>query len=139
MNRSFRVWDGLRGPREAMARRLTLAALALAAASGCTPAVAPVGADDLSMESSLPDLTVPPPDQSGSDLKDNDYPAGPYAQSGNPNVGEVLPDFTFQGYWSPKATTGLANANGIPFGEITMGMLHRCGAKYAILNLSAFW
>ena len=139
MNRWFQDHDGLRRPKESLACRLAMAALALAAASGCTPGTGPAVADDLSMEPVPPDMTVLPPDLSGSDLKDHDYPAGPYAQSGNPNVGDVLPDFTFQGYWSPTATTGLASGNGAQFGEITMGMLHDSGAKYAILNLSAFW
>ena len=72
-----------------------------------------------------------------ADLKDQSYPAGPYAQAGNVNVGDVLPDFTFQGYFSPNSTMGLANAK--PYGEVTFGMLHDSGAKYAIVVLSAFW
>jgi hypothetical protein len=88
-------------------------------------------------ESGAMDMAIPPPDLIGADLKDTSYPPGPYAQAGNVNVGDVLPDFTFQGYFSPTATTGKSNTQ--PFGEVTMGMLHDSGAKYAILNLSAYW
>lgn len=83
------------------------------------------------------DMAVLPPDLILADLKDQSYPAGPYAQAGNVNVGDVLPDFTFQGYFSPNSTMGLANAK--PFGEVTFGMLHDSGARYAIVVLSAFW
>ena len=122
----------------AATRQLALAALALASVSACgNQPTQP--ADDLSMAAVPPDLTALPPDLLGLDLKDNGYPAGPYAQSGSVQPGDVLPDFTFMGYWSPTATTGLANANNAPFTEITFGMLHDSGAKYAILNLSAFW
>ena len=117
-----------RKPRTSTTRQLLLAALLLAAACGNTAAVpAP---DDLTMLPALPDLL-------GVDFKDSDYPPGPYAQSGNVNTGDVLPDLTFQGYWSPTATTGLAKTQ--PFGEITFGMLHHSGARYAVLNLTAFW
>ena len=83
------------------------------------------------------DLAVQPPDLYGLDFKDSTYPPGPYAQSGSPMTGDVLPDFTFQGHWSPPLTTG--NASTQPFGAVTLGMMHDSGAKYAILNLSAFW
>ena len=83
------------------------------------------------------DLAVQPPDLYGLDFKDSTYPPGPYAQSGSPQTGDVLPDFTFQGHWSPTLTTGDASTQ--PFGEVTLGMMHDSGAKYAILNLSAFW
>jgi hypothetical protein len=111
--------------------RPALGALALAAVAGCggnnasTPPPAP------------PDMTALPPDLILADLKDNDYPSGPYAQSGGVNMGDVLPDFTFQGYFSPNTTMGRASSK--TFGEVTMGMLHDSGARYAIINLSAFW
>lgn len=84
-----------------------------------------------------PDLTVLPPDLYGLDFKDWDYPRGPYAQSGNVNPGDTFPDFTFQGYWSPTATTGSAAAQ--PYREVTFGMLHDSGKRYAIIQLAAFW
>ncbi len=87
--------------------------------------------------SGLADMAALPPDLWGLDLKDTTYPAGPYAQSGNTAQGDVLPDFTFQGYWSPTDTAGLASKK--QFGEVTLGMMHDSGAKYAILNMSAFW
>ena len=83
------------------------------------------------------DLTASPPDLSLADLQDRSYPAGPYAQAGSVNPGDVLPDFTFQGYWSPNVTTGTSNKQ--PFGVVTFGMLHDSGARYAIVNLSAYW
>ena len=83
------------------------------------------------------DMSVLPPDLVLADLKDPTYPAGPYAAAGNVNPGDILPDFTFQGYFSPTATTGLAKTQ--VFGEVTFGMLRDSGAKYAILNLTAFW
>jgi hypothetical protein len=84
-----------------------------------------------------PDLVVLP-DLSTIDLKDRDYPPGPYAQSGNPHVHDTLPDFTFRGYWNPTGTTGLVNTTA-SFGEVTFDMLHDSGATYAIIQLAAFW
>lgn len=83
------------------------------------------------------DLSVLPPDLVLADLKDSTYPPGPYAQEGNVNPGDVLPDFTFQGYFSPTGTMGLVSSQ--TYGEVTFGMLHDSGAKYAILGLGAFW
>jgi len=79
----------------------------------------------------LPDFAMP-------DLRDHDYPPGPYGDPQNGiNVGDVVPNMTFQGYWAPKQTSGLASGN--PFGEVTLGMLHDSGAKYALLELGAFY
>ena len=118
--------------RRAAASHFAAAALALARACG----TGGTGGGTLSP----PDMAMAPllpPDLLGLDLKDSTYPAGPYGQSGSVNTGDVLPDLTFQGYFSPTATTGKANTQ--PFGEVTFGMLHDSGARYAILNLSAFW
>ena len=52
-------------------------------------------------------------------------------------VGDTVPNFTFQGYFSPSSTTGLATAQTL--GEVTFDMLRTSGAKYAILNLTAYW
>ena len=102
--------------------------LALAAIAGCGGSATPSVPDD---------MAILPPDLIGVDLKDSTYPPGPYAEAGNVQFGDVLPDFTFQGYWSPTLTTGLSKTQ--PFGEVTFGMMHDSGAKYAILNLTAFW
>jgi hypothetical protein len=81
-----------------------------------------------------PDLTMAPDlAPSSSDMKDNDYPPGPYGS----NIGDTLPDFTFQGYWSPQQTQGRSNVG--KFGEVTFGMMHRSGAKYALIELGAFY
>ena len=107
------------------AAALTLAAFAACSGGGGGEQPGPV------------DMAVLPPDLILADLKDTTYPAGPYAQAGNVNLGDVLPDFTFQGYWSPSAVMGRASSQ--PFGEVTFGMMHDSGAKYAIVALSAFW
>lgn len=83
------------------------------------------------------DLSVLPPDLILADLKDSTYPPGPYAEQGNVNSGDVLPNFTFQGYYSPTGTMGLVSTQ--TFGEVSFGMLHDSGARYAILNLTAYW
>lgn len=111
------------------------------------PALAPLGAAALTLavvactgggtSAGPADMAALPPDLLGADLKDSTYPPGPYAQAGNVNVGDVLPDFSFQGYWSPNALMGLANSK--PYGEVTFGMMHDSGARYAIVALSAFW
>ena len=108
---------------------LAAAALAMAALAACGGNNATTPAPS--------DMSVLPPDLILSDLKDKDYPPGPYSQGGGLSAGDVLPDFTFQGYFSPNTTTGKATAQ--PFGEVTFGMLRDSGAKYAILNLTAFW
>ena len=114
-------------PVREVTSRATIGALVLASVGACGAGAVPV----------TPDLSVLPPDLVLADLKDPSYPAGPYAQAGNVNPGDVLPDFTFRGYWSPSATTGKASSQ--TFGEVTFGMLHASGARYAIINLSAFW
>ena len=118
--------------RMSAASQLAVAALTWAAAAGCGG-----GNNNGNGMSDPADMSVLPPDLIGADLKDSTYPAGPYASAGGVNQGDVLPDFTFQGYWSPKLTTGKSST--LPFGEITFGMLHDSGAKYAVLDLTAFW
>jgi hypothetical protein len=114
----------------------TVGALALAAFAACSSGGGNHGGNT---DPGPGDLAVQPlpPDLLGLDLKDSTYPPGPYAQAGGVNQGDVLPDFTFQGYWSPNTTTGKASSQ--TFGEVTFGMLHASGARYAIVNLSAFW
>ena len=123
-------WMNRRAPWAGGAAQAAAGLLALATLTACGGAGdgTPPGPED---------MAVLPPDLILADLKDSTYPAGPYAQSGSVNLGDVLPDFTFQGYWSPTLTTGVARTQ--PFGEVTLGMMHDSGARFAILNLSAFW
>ena len=130
----MRATQSSRPVREATSRA---AAFALVLALVLAPVLATVGACGAGVTPVTPDLSVLPPDLVLADLKDPGYPAGPFAQAGNVNPGDVLPDFTFHGYWSPNATTGKASSQ--TFGEVTFGMLHASGARYAIINLSAFW
>ena len=81
--------------------------------------------------STTSDMAVAP------DMVASSYPAGPYGQPGNVNPGDVLPNFTFQGFPNFTATTGLSSAQ--PFGAVTFADLHNSGAKYALLELGAFW
>ncbi len=63
----------------------------------------------------------------------NGYPAPPYG----PNVGDVIPDFTFQGYFSPTATTGLASAQ--TFGPIAFDQVRKTpNAKYMLFWFAGF-
>jgi hypothetical protein len=103
-----------------LASSVAVGVLAMACSSG-GPGIAP------------PDLSMLPPDLTILDLKDNGYPPQPWG----PNVGDTLPDFTFQGYWAPKATSGLASSQ--PFGEVTFGMLHASGARFALIEFGAFY
>ena len=114
--------------KNAWASGATVGALAMAALSGCGGG---------SSSTAPADMSALPPDLILADLKDTTYPAGPYAAEGAVNMGDVLPNFTFQGYWSPKETTGLSKTQ--PYGEVSFGMMHDSGARYAILNLTAFW
>lgn len=61
------------------------------------------------------------------------YPAGPYGSA----VGDVLPNFTFQGYFSPESTSGLSSSQ--PFGVVTFDQLRTSGKKYAFIHLEATW
>ena len=80
-----------------------------------------------------PDLSPEPPDLSLVDFKAPDYPSGPFGG----DVNKIMPNFTFQGYWSPTSTAALATTQ--PFGEVTFEMARKSGAKYALVQLAAFW
>lgn len=71
------------------------------------------------------DMAQLPPDMS--------YPAGPYG----PDVDSVLPNLTFQGYFSPSKTSGLASDE--KFGTVTFDMLRGTGAKVAVMQIAAYW
>ena len=60
------------------------------------------------------------------------YPPGPYGGA----VGDVVPDFTFQGYWSPTKTMGLATSQ--PYGALTFDMARTSGARYGMIFLAGF-
>src|SRR5947208_2963609 len=64
------------------------------------------------------DMTLPP-DLILADLKAPEYPNGPFG--GDP--GSVLPNFTFQGYFSPTQTTGYAKSLPNMFGEVNFDMI----------------
>ncbi len=87
--------------------------------------------------SGTPGSDNPMPDMALSPDLAGGYPAGPYGASGSVNPGDTLPNLTFQGYWSPTRTTGLASEE--PYGAVTFEQLHNSGAKYAIVMLAAFW
>ena len=106
---------------------------ALGRAAAAMLAVTVAAACGSTGSSGTPDMAVLPPDLVLADLKAPDYPAGPYGAS----AGDVLPNFTFKGYWSPTSTTGLSSSQ--TFGEVSFDMLRTSGAKYAIVALSAFW
>lgn len=96
---------------------------------------------DLAAMGKVDDLAGSPSDLAGSPPGDlavsSVYPAGPYGISGSIKVGDVLPDLTFNGYWNPQGTTGLASEK--PFGAITFNQLRLSGAKYALIALLRFW
>lgn len=75
-----------------------------------------------------PDMAEPPPDLALT------YPKGPYAGE----EGKVFPNHLHQGYFSPTATRGRASSLA-EFGEIKMERVHRSGAKYALIQLGAYW
>lgn len=113
-----------------MTGQLLVAGLTVAACSGA-------GSGGGGEVAPIVDMAPLPPDLFGADLKDSDYPRGPYGKSGSVQNGDVLPDFSFQGYFSPTATTGRSSS--MPFGEVTFGMLHDSGKRYALIHLAAFW
>jgi hypothetical protein len=61
------------------------------------------------------------------------YPPGPYGTA----VGNVVPNFTFQGYWAPGQVTGLASAE--PISTVTFDRIRTSGKRYALIELAAFW
>jgi hypothetical protein len=72
------------------------------------------------------------PDAAPADA-DPGYPPEPY---GN-RAGRVVPNFTFNGYWAPTRTTGLSREE--EFGEVTFDMIRRSGARFAMIQLGAYW
>src|SRR5439155_8280241 len=112
----------LRAARSVMAVLLLLAAGCGGGGGGS--AIISFGPTDGGAAGDMPRVSTdqgPPP----PDLIVDRYPAGPYG----PNVGDVLPNFTFQGYWSPTATMGLASNE--PYGDVTFDMLRKSGKRDA--------
>ena len=101
----------------------TVAGLSLALAVGCG------GGGDSTPPA---DMATPPDMTQPADMVPV-YPPEPYG----PNIGDTLQNFTFQGYWSPTDTTGLASAK--TFGPVTYDMLRTSKAKYALIELAAYW
>lgn len=93
------------------ARRLPLVALLLAA---CGNPAQPGPAD---MAMTPPDLAYPGPN--------------------GPNIGEIVPNFQFQGYWSPGKQDGLASV--APWGKVDLDMMRNSGSKYAVIQTAAIW
>ena len=93
------------------------------------PDLAALQASDLAVAPAS-DLAVAP----APDLAERSYPPGPYGS----NVGNVFPNFTFQGYWAPKQTMGLASDGKNGLAPITMEMLHKSGAKLAFIEFAGF-
>src|SRR5437870_10713678 len=95
-------------------------ALILAGAVGCgsgAPAGSDLAAASLPDLASAPDLTTAP--TAG-------YPPGPYGNA----VGSVVPNFTFQGYYS-LMTSGLSSSQ--PYGAVTFDRIRTSGKKYLLL------
>ena len=68
------------------------------------------------------------------DLSPGPYPTGPYGG----DVGKVIDNLTFQGYFSPTKTSGLASAE--PLGEVTLDKLRLApNAKFLMIHLAAYW
>ena len=61
------------------------------------------------------------------------YPEGPYGTG----VGDIIPNFNFQGYVSLTKTSGLASSE--PWGDVYMNDLRKSGSKYAAIQLAAYW
>jgi len=110
--------------------RVLICATALAgcSASGNTPAPDD-GSGNLPQDFAMaPDLS-PPPDLATV----NGYPIPPYG----PNLGDVVPDFTFQGYFAPTRTTGLASME--TFGPIAFDQVRKTpGMKYMMFWFAGF-
>lgn len=70
----------------------------------------------------------------GNDVVDDGYAPGPYGA----NIGDTIPNFTFQGYFAPKVVPP-ALASQSEFGEITMARLRDTGAKGLFFQSWAPW
>ena len=90
-------------------------------------------------------MVAPPPDLLGAGVADltasstpdlatspSAYPAGPYGGG----VGDVVPNVSLQGYWSPTKTTGLATSE--LYATITFDQMRRSGAKYALIHMVGY-
>ena len=111
-----------------------VAALAFAAAcsnGGDTGAQGDAGGGDDLSSLAVADLAVSPDLTPGT--LPNGYPAGPYGTG----VGDTIDDFTFQGYFSPTRTTGLASAE--TYGPITFNQMRKApGTKVMLFWFAGF-
>jgi hypothetical protein len=61
------------------------------------------------------------------------YLAGPYG----PNVGDVVPNFIFKGYFAPTNTSGLATAVA-SYGDVSFNDARTSGMKFALVMFAGF-
>ena len=81
--------------------------------------------DPMDLALALADLSI------RSDLADP-YPAGPYGTA----VGDVVPDFHFEGYYD---VTGVWPATLLPFGDVSFRRLRGSGARYLFIATGSYW
>ncbi|MBI5516372.1 MAG: hypothetical protein HY909_21485 [Deltaproteobacteria bacterium] len=79
--------------------------------------------------------TTPAADTAPPQDADPGYPPGPYGG----RVGNTLPNFTYQGFWNPTAVMGLARDTEAGITEVTFDMVRRSGARFALIQLGAYW
>jgi hypothetical protein len=90
---------------------------------------------DLAMPAAPPDLlmmTAAPPDLAGTPNPPPGYPAGPYGNQ----VGSVVPNFAFPGYFAGTMTTGLASAQ--TYGTVSFDQARTSGAKLMLTMFAGF-
>lgn len=95
-------------------------------------ALAACSAGDGNMTGGNNDLTGTVVDQAGP----GGYPAGPYGTA----VGDTLRDFGFKGWFTPEATSGLANdtANGAMYADVRFDDARKSGKKIALVMFAGF-
>ncbi len=109
---------------------VTLAGLPLALNLACSRPNAPVepNLDDMAVTSDSAQMVAP-------DMSQASYPSGPYGAE----VGKVIDNLKFQGYFSPSKTSGLAKT-GTAYGEVSLDALRTVpSAKYLMIHLAAYW
>ena len=64
------------------------------------------------------------------------YPAGPYGT----NVGDVLRNHTFKGWFTPNATSGLATdaANGAVYADVPFDDARKSGKSHMLVMFAGF-
>jgi hypothetical protein len=90
------------------------------------------GLADGGVRSDLAQLTEDANPLSGDGRASSPYPNGPYGA----DVGSVLPNFAFQGYLAPTATTGATTS--APFGAVSLDAFRSTGARVLIVQAACF-